>query len=42
MSNEKWEPWVDYPDIWPTKSKFFTYLRGALRGAVWNKFKIVR
>ena len=37
MSDEKWEPWVDYPDIWPTKSKFFTYLRGALRGAVWNK-----
>lgn len=38
MSDKKWEPWVDYPDIWPTKSKFFTYLRGA----VWNKFKIVR
>lgn len=33
----KWEPWVDYPDIWPTKAKFFTYLRGSLRNAVWNK-----
>ena len=37
MSDNKWEPWLWYPDIWPTKSKFFTYLRGALRGAVWNK-----
>lgn len=40
MSDEKWEPWVDYPDIWPTKSKFFTYLRGSLRQAVWNKSPI--
>lgn len=35
-----WKPWEDYPDIWPTKSKFFTYLRGALRQAVWNKSPI--
>lgn len=33
---DKWEPWVWYPEIWPTKSKFFTYLRGSLRKAVWN------
>ncbi len=29
-------PWVWYPDLWPTKSKFYTFLRGALRKAVWN------
>lgn len=34
------EPWVWYPDIWPTKSKFYTWLRGALRNAVWNKSPI--
>lgn len=38
MSN--WQPWVDYPDIWPTKSKFFTWLRGSLRNAVWNRSPI--
>lgn len=37
---KKWEPWVDYPLLWPTKSKFYTYLRGVLRQAVWNKSPI--
>lgn len=36
MNNNKWEPWVWYPEIWPTKAAFFTYLRGSLRKAVWN------
>lgn len=40
MDKEKWEPWLWYPDIWPTKSKFFTFLRGSLRNAVWNKSPI--
>jgi hypothetical protein len=38
--NNKWEPWVWYPEVWPTKSKFFTWLRGALRNAVWNRSPI--
>ena len=38
--NQPFEPWVWYPDIWPTKSKFFTWLRGSLRNAVWNKSPI--
>lgn len=29
-------PWLWYPDIWATKSKFYTWLRGSLRKAVWN------
>lgn len=37
---DNWEPWRWYPDIWPTKSKFFTFLRGSLRNAVWNKSPI--
>jgi hypothetical protein len=36
MSKEPFEPWLWYPDIWPTKSKFYTWLRGSLRKAVWN------
>jgi hypothetical protein len=36
----KWEPWVWYPEVWPTKSKFFTWLRGSLRNAVWNRSPI--
>ena len=36
MSDKKWEPWVDYPELWPSKAKFYTYLRGALRKALWN------
>lgn len=29
-------PWESHPHIWKNKTAFFTYLRGALRGAVWN------
>jgi len=29
-------PWIWYPEIWPTKSKFYTWLRGSFRKAVWN------
>ena len=36
MGNEQFTPWLWYPDIWPTKSKFYTWLRGSLRKAVWN------
>lgn len=32
------EPWEEFPEIWPTKAKFFTYLRGSLRKAVWNRW----
>lgn len=39
-SESSFEPWIWYPDIWPTKSKFYTWLRGSLRNAVWNKSPI--
>ena len=32
------EPWEEFPEIWPTKAKFFSWLRGCLRGGVWNKY----
>lgn len=35
--NEK-EVWEQYPEIWKTKSEFFTWLRGALRREVWSKY----
>lgn len=34
MSN----PWEKYPHIWPTKSSFFTFLRGGLRRGLWEKY----
>lgn len=37
MSNKKTPaPWEDFSDIWPTKSKYFTWLRGLFRRG-WNK-----
>jgi len=32
------ELWLLYPSIWKTKSKFFTWLRGGLRRALWEKY----
>ena len=32
------EPWEEFPEIWPTKAKFFSWFRGCLRGGVWNKY----
>ena len=38
MENRQIEPWEAYPDVWPTKAKFFSWLRGALRRAVWSHY----
>ena len=38
--DDKWEPWKEYPQIWPTKSKFFTWMRGCLRSALWMQSPI--
>lgn len=32
--------WELYPDIWPTKASFFTFLRGSLRRALWEKYPV--
>ena len=32
------DPWVSHPHIWKNKVAFFTFLRGALRAAVWNTY----
>lgn len=37
---ENKELWELYPHIWPTKSSFFTWLRGNLRRAVWEKYPV--
>ena len=39
MSSD-WEPWKHYPNIWKNKTAFYTWLRGCLRNAVWNKSPI--
>lgn len=36
MKNKEWKPWEWYPEIWSTESKFWTYVRGNLRKALWN------
>jgi hypothetical protein len=36
MSN----PWELYPHIWKTKAAFFSYVRGALRRALWEKYPV--
>lgn len=33
-------PWEDYPEVWPTKAMFFSWLRGALRRYAWAKHPI--
>lgn len=39
-SKEMPKPWEDYPHIWPTKARFFTFLRGAMRRALWEKYPV--
>src|SRR5690606_9424843 len=34
------EPWEVAPEVWPTKSAFFTFLRGNLRRAVWERWPL--
>ena len=34
------DPWEEWPEIWPTKSKFFSWLRGGIRKGVWNRSPI--
>lgn len=36
MSSKDKKPWESHPEIWPTSTAFFTYLRGCLRKA-WMK-----
>ena len=30
--------WEQYPEVWKTKGAFFSWLRGQLRRAIWEKF----
>ena len=32
------DPWEEFPEVWPTKGAFFTWLRGCLRRSVWEKY----
>lgn len=38
MSKDNKEPWEEYPQVWATKAKFFAWLRGCFRRAVWNRY----
>lgn len=40
MSENSGNPWEVAPHIWPTKSSFFSFLRGNLRRAVWEKWPL--
>jgi len=32
------ELWIDYPSVWKTKGAFFSWLRGQLRRAIWERY----
>jgi len=34
------KPWEDYPKIWPTESRFFSFLRGGIRRGLWEKHPV--
>lgn len=34
------KPWEEYPDIWPTKASFMTYIRGGIRRGLWEKHPV--
>lgn len=40
LVSDGWKPWEWYPEIWASESKFWAWLRGNLRKAVWNKSPI--
>lgn len=33
-------PWEAYPHIWKTESAFMSWLRGGIRGGLWNKHPV--
>ena len=40
MSTQTKLPWEAYPKIWPTKSKFMTWVRGGIRAGLWKKHPV--
>ena len=34
------EPWEEFPEIWPTKAKFWSWMRGGLRRGVWERHPV--
>ena len=38
--NGKQMPWEVYPDIWKTESAFMSWIRGGIRGGLWNKHPV--
>jgi hypothetical protein len=37
LSMSDWKPWEWYPNVWPTEAKFWTWMRGCFRNAIWNR-----
>jgi len=40
MTDEKYQPWVVYNNIWKTKAAWLSWLRGGIRRALWNRSPI--
>ena len=38
--NGKLMPWEAYPEIWKTESAFMSWIRGGIRGGLWNKHPV--
>lgn len=34
------QPWLDFPQIWATESKFMSWLRGGVRRSLWSRSPI--
>ena len=37
MEATKKMPWEAYPQIWKSEAAFMSWLRGGIRGGLWNK-----
>ena len=38
--SSKQMPWEAYPDIWKSEAAFMSWLRGGIRGGLWNKHPV--
>lgn len=34
------KPWINYPEIWGSESKFLAFIRGGIRKSIWNRYPI--
>lgn len=40
LENKDLEPWVEFENIWSTKSKFMSWVRGGIRSGLWKRHPV--